>query len=207
MEVINWVSDLLLEDLKKELKPEMCDPVRVYFYGYDSNWMIDAPVVDIYSLAQNLLNTITIEQGDKTERRIVFIAHSFGGLLVKEALVDSWRTDAASIASRTDGILFFGTPHRGSGLAWLGRLISKLLSLWGSDPDILEMFERGKAYWPLHANFIRVLEQRLNDNDHRPLHIWNFYEERKTTVFDFSLGFKLARLVIKRPLPYCNYIC
>lgn len=207
MEVVNWVSDLLIEDLKKELKPEKYDSVQVHFYGYDSNWMIDAPVVDIYSLAQNLLNTISAEHKDKPERRIIFVAHSFGGLLVKEALTDSSKTDAASITSRTDGILFFGTPHRGSDLAWLGRFASKLLSLWGSDPDILEMLERGKAYWPLHAKFISVLEQRLNDTGHRPLNIWNFYEERRTTVFDFGLGLKLARLVIKRSIPYCDYIC
>ena len=206
MEVVNWVSDLLLEDLKRELKPDMRDTVQVYFYGYDSNWMIDAPVVDIYSLAQNLLNTISAEHKDKPDRRIIFVAHSFGGLLVKEALTGDSKTDMTPIASRTDGILFFGTPHHGSGLAWLGRFVSKVLSLWGSDPDILEMFERGEAYWPLHARFIKVLEKRLNNTSYGPLHIWNFYEERKTTVFDFGLVFKLARLVIKRSIPCCGHI-
>src|SRR5204862_3419713 len=125
------------------------------------------------------------------------VAHSHGGLLVKEALViDSLRRNADGITSRTDGILFFGTPHGGSTLARLGRVVSAVLSAWGSDADILGFIIPGsKAIWQLHESFITVLQQRMKDTDHGPVHIWNFYEERKTTVFDFGFGFKLARLV------------
>ena len=71
-----------------------------------------------------------------------------------------------------------------------------VLSVWGSDTDILGFILPGsKAIWQLHTNFAAVLQQRLKDTNQGPVHIWNFYEERKTTVFDFGFGFKLARLV------------
>jgi hypothetical protein len=82
-------------------------------------------------------------------------------------------------------------------LAKFGRVVSTVLSVWGSDADILGFILLGsKAIWQLHTNFAAVL-QRLKDTDQGPVHIWNFYEERKTTVFDFGFGFKLARLVSK----------
>jgi hypothetical protein len=40
-----------------------------------------------------------------------------------------------------------------------------------------------------------VLQQRLKDTNQGPVHIWNFYEERKTTVFDF--GFVVRVLLDK----------
>jgi hypothetical protein len=51
-------------------------------------------------------------------------------LLVKEALViDTLKRNIAGIASRTGGILFFGSPHRGSVLAKFGRVVSTVLSV------------------------------------------------------------------------------
>jgi hypothetical protein len=159
-------------------------------------------IADVHSLAQNLLDTIKASRLSKDgtkDRRIIFVTHSHGGLLVKEALViDTLGGSVDGIASRTDGILFFGTPHKGSALARFGRVVSTVLSIWGSDADILGfVLPRSKAIWQLHANFAAVLQQRLKDTDQGPIHIWNFYEERKTTVFDFGFGFKLARLVSK----------
>jgi hypothetical protein len=61
--------------LQEDLKLEIRDSVRIYLYGYDSGWMIDAPVVDVHSLAPQRI------------AGFIFVAHSHGGLLVKEALV------------------------------------------------------------------------------------------------------------------------
>lgn len=64
-----------------------------------------------------------------TERPIIFIAHSLGGLVVKRALIYSeeirgFKTEhLRSIFVSTYGILFLGTPHRGSDIAeWGSRL-------------------------------------------------------------------------------------
>ncbi|KAI9860939.1 MAG: hypothetical protein M1813_005618 [Trichoglossum hirsutum] len=153
LEEVNWVSDFLQEDLR----PEIRGFVRTYLYGYDSGWMIDAPVVDVHSLARNLLDTIAVQsrsEDSANRRRVIFVAHSHGGLLVKEALViDSLGGNEDGIASRTDGILFFGTPHGGSTLASLGRVVSAVLGAWGSDADVLGFITPGsKAIWQLHEN-------------------------------------------------------
>ena len=98
--------------LQEDLKSEIHDSVRIYLYGYDSGWMTDALIVDVPSLAQNLLDTIKARCSNKDrtkDGRILFVTYSYGCLLVKEALViDALEESEASIASRTDGILFFG---------------------------------------------------------------------------------------------------
>ena len=95
--------------------------------------MIDAPVVDLHSLAQNLLDTIKarrLDENSTKDRRIIFVAHSHGGLLVKEALViDTLEGSVAGIASCTDGILFFRTPYRGLALTKFGCVVLMVLNI------------------------------------------------------------------------------
>jgi hypothetical protein len=160
--------------------------------------MIDAPVVDLTSLAKNLLDTIKshlwTEHSEKC--RIIFVAHSHGGLVVKRALVDDFRASRTNsgIASQTDGVLFFGTPHKGSEIARLGQLVSRFLGAWGSDPELLGHLVQGsRSLWPLQNEFTNVLDTRLAEG--RPIYVWNFYEEQKTTVFDFGHGIKKTSLV------------
>jgi hypothetical protein len=173
-----------------------------YYNSYNSGWIIDVPVVDIYSLAQNLLDTIEarcISKDGTKDYRIIFVVYSYRGLLVKEALViGTLGQSVAGIASCTDRILFFGIPYRRSALAKFGHIVLTVLSVWGSDADILGFILPGsKAIWQLYTNFAVVLQQQLKDTDQGPVHIWNFYKERKTTVFEFGFGFKLACLVSK----------
>ncbi|CAG8929982.1 unnamed protein product [Penicillium salamii] len=72
---------------------------------------------------------------DATERPIIFICHSLGGIIVKRALtLSQGRTSAKSarlhmIYTCTYGILFFGTPHSGSSKARQLDTIHKLASL------------------------------------------------------------------------------
>ena len=56
LEEVNWVSDYLQEDLK----PKIRDSVRIYLYGYDSGWMIDALVVDVHNLRRHNLIYVQI---------------------------------------------------------------------------------------------------------------------------------------------------
>ncbi|MBG0568452.1 AAA family ATPase [Actinoplanes aureus] len=53
------------------------------------------------------------------ERPLCFIAHSMGGLLVKEILMHSsqGRTEFRTFARQTRGVVFLATPHTGSALA------------------------------------------------------------------------------------------
>jgi protein SERAC1 len=62
-------------------------------------------------------------------RPIIFVGHSLGGLLVKQALIRSTEyysnrqdMDLGAISQATVGVLFIGTPHRGSSKASLGKI-------------------------------------------------------------------------------------
>ena len=68
---------------------------------------------------------------EANERPIVFVGHSLGGLVIKQALIyssevrDTKIEYLRSISVSTYGILFFGTPHTGSNTAkWALRLAS-----------------------------------------------------------------------------------
>ncbi|KAI9772343.1 MAG: hypothetical protein M1840_001092, partial [Geoglossum simile] len=207
---IIWVRDFLAVDLK----PELCDRTRLFLYGYNSSWMFDAPTVNVHSLAQNLLDTIGARrrQEECTKgRRIIFVAHSHGGLLVKEALViDASPRGSNSIAPHTDAILFFGTPHQGSNLASFGRAVSKVLSFWGSDANILESLKPGhESLWILHEQFTAVLEQRLAPTSGGPIRVINFYEELKTHIVDAVGSIGPSSIVVDKQsatfqFPYCK---
>lgn len=70
-----------------------------------------------------------------SERPIIFVCHSLGGIVVKRALAYSASQTASKVAhlhsiyTCTYGILFFGTPHNGSSKANLFSNLQKVVSL------------------------------------------------------------------------------
>ncbi|KAK5445358.1 hypothetical protein LTS15_010139 [Exophiala xenobiotica] len=66
-------------------------------------------------------------------RPLLFIAHSLGGIVVKEMLRQSWgyrchQTHLQSISNSTAGALFFGTPHGGADPGGLVRSIAESIA-------------------------------------------------------------------------------
>jgi hypothetical protein len=63
------------------------------------------------------------------QRPICFVAHSMGGLLVKQMLrnADSLAPEFRSFSAATRGVVFLATPHTGSDLAGLARSLGLLL--------------------------------------------------------------------------------
>lgn len=63
-------------------------------------------------------------------RPVVFVAHSLGGLVIKQVLHAAYQPGAAKrvveISENTRGIAFLATPHKGSGLASKGRWLALL---------------------------------------------------------------------------------
>ncbi|KAL1860723.1 hypothetical protein Daus18300_009066 [Diaporthe australafricana] len=119
----NWLRDVLPnEELVK---------ARVMAFSYNSSVQSSKSTSDVYVFADQLLEHLMAKRGEKGEQKrpIVFICHSLGGIVVKQALnraAENSRYKAA-ILYRVFGIFFFGTPHRGSELAPLGSIISRAL--------------------------------------------------------------------------------
>jgi len=127
-----WLRDCL---------PTSFESARVMSYGYTgysySHGEYRVQKDTIFGYARGLVQELNQERQNVEKRPIVFIAHSLGGLVVKEALIYSnSRTrddqpELRSIRLSTCGILFFGTPHRGSDAgATLVPLILNVMSIY-----------------------------------------------------------------------------
>lgn len=91
-------------------------------FGYDSHVShgFHGPA-NRCSIAQHgltLLNAVLNARHDYPHRPLIFVAHSLGGLLVKQALIESWKGEQdgqkRNLHKICKAIIFFGTPHRGS---------------------------------------------------------------------------------------------
>jgi hypothetical protein len=87
---------------------------------------------NVFSHARDLLYGLEAKRRTAPDRDLVLIAHSLGGILVKEVLRAS-ETDPdpkiTKIFSATTGVFFFGTPHRGSKYwASLGKQVVEVAS-------------------------------------------------------------------------------
>lgn len=110
------------------------EKARILVYGYDADvtsFTDGASKDKIHNHAEYLVAELSANRQIRkvTQRPIVFIAHSLGGLVVKRALIYSseirgnYTEHLRSIFVSTYGILFLGTPHKGSNVAeWGSRL-------------------------------------------------------------------------------------
>lgn len=131
--IVYWPLDLLAKDFPNS---------RIFTFGYDShvsNWFKGpAASLDIYSYGESLLNGIEARRREDPERPLIFIVHSLGGLVLKDALRRSRSSNEdrfRAIFLSTGAIIFFGTPHRGGSYVDLGMTVRKLAALSGFDTN------------------------------------------------------------------------
>lgn len=76
---VYWPMDLLPYDFPN---------IRIFTYGYDSkvtHWFKGpAMQLDIYSYGESLLNGVEARRREDPRRRLIFIVHSLGGLIIKD---------------------------------------------------------------------------------------------------------------------------
>ncbi|KAK0620578.1 hypothetical protein B0T14DRAFT_457672 [Immersiella caudata] len=114
----------------KDLLPRYCPAARILTFGYDSVITRGYLSVDrgsIFSHSRDLLHELLRHRVNG--RCIIFVAHSLGGIIVKEVLrrSDSRIAEHRDILTSTTGVVFMGTPHRGSpGLASIGDAVRKV---------------------------------------------------------------------------------
>ncbi|KAL1868420.1 hypothetical protein VTK73DRAFT_3714 [Phialemonium thermophilum] len=92
--------------------------VRIHTFGYDSKWRgKGTSTVDIHDFGQELLLAMRNSSCFATNP-IVFVTHSMGGIVAKEAYVMARQDPAChELAARIMAMVFLATPHRGSDLA------------------------------------------------------------------------------------------
>ena len=94
----------------------------VWTFGYPAaTTVFTGEAMGLVDRGNNLLTVLEANGfADDEDRPLVFVVHSFGGLVVKQALrtaADSKEESWQKIRRRTKGIFFISTPHSGSQLA------------------------------------------------------------------------------------------
>ncbi|KAI0100891.1 Alpha/Beta hydrolase protein [Nemania sp. FL0031] len=127
---VMWLRDLL---------PEKLPNARIMTFKYDASVtsMSTSSVRDIANnLMQSLFDKRTGPDQKYADVPIVFVGHSLGGIVIKQALVlakDDGRFP--DITRNTKGLVFLGTPHRGADLAQWAVLIKKIGGAVINHPD------------------------------------------------------------------------
>ena len=173
-------KDLLLAD---------CPEARILVWGYDTTVTEGYGAVNkanIFAHAKDLL--YTLERQRRKGRSIIFVAHSLGGLHVKDVLRRVQQAEEAEfndIIESTKAVDFLGTPHRGSpGFAGLGEIAWHVVST-------LLKIDSNKAV--IRALGLDSPELELSRESF--LQQWRTYGFRVKT-FQESQGFSAVRLGI-----------
>ncbi|KAB5514886.1 hypothetical protein GE09DRAFT_980434, partial [Coniochaeta sp. 2T2.1] len=185
---VNWLRDLLPHDIPR---------ARVLSWGYDANTHSSSRISCqyLYDHARTLVSDLCRKRR-LTNRPIIFVAHSLGGIVVKSALIhaDTARQGALlehrSIKVSTYDIIFMGTPHQGGNGVQLGKLLVNIASMFvAADDNLLRHLERDSEwlqqqlgqYGPIGGDFVTKFA----------------YEEYKTST---ALG-----SVMVRNSSFCTY--
>ncbi len=181
---IFWPAQLLPKIVEEE-------KARILTYGYETDISSFADSQSKRSLAnyaEHLIGQLVANRRlqNANERPLVFVAHSLGGLLVKDALAYSAEFSGArsehlqSIFISTYGILFLGTPHTGSSNAeWvscLERICDAVFprKLTDNQSQLIGALKNNcETLQDINHRFLPLLSQ---------LHIYSFYELKPTKV-------------------------
>ncbi|KAK6810867.1 hypothetical protein RU639_013582 [Aspergillus parasiticus] len=151
-----WLRDNLPEHLPK--------PGRVMLFAYNSSPAMGAAATKLDGHAKNLLQWLKLRRKSTPERPLVFICHSLGGLVVKEALVEaSLDSTYRPIVEATCLLVFFATPHRGGNYASVGEVAAKLVrsTLFTPRNDFIESLKSDSNLATKRFNQSRHLNEKF----------------------------------------------
>ena len=131
--------------------PQCVEKPRIFLYRYDATAVYGKDRDTFVGKASELLEAIRIERVDVETRPILFLGHSMGGLLIKQALINAHNNpNYTSIKDATSGISFFATPHTGGDwrLVSLGSLAAKMASKAGfkRGESVMETLKEGSIF-------------------------------------------------------------
>lgn len=172
---VNWLRDLL---------PKKIRNARIMSFSYNSRVQLSKSASDIYVFADQLLEQLLAARNSPREkaRPIVFICHSLGGIVFKQVLNKAHEKDrySSTILSRVAGVAFFGTPHRGSGLAHWGGILSSILKACSlatsTNSQLTKDLER-------NSKVLENISRSFTDRG-KKLKIFSFYETEKMDLMN-----------------------
>lgn len=150
--ISTWTADGCSRPWPEALLPTRLSGARILTYGYDA-YVLRTSVASSNRLidhATNLLHDLTRERDSCKSRPLIFVTHSLGGLVTKEAILLSRNNPEIhlrDVFECTKGIAFMGTPHQGSWMADWARLPATSLGLVKSvNKSLLEILETNDQF-------------------------------------------------------------
>ncbi|KAM7184417.1 hypothetical protein V8F20_012240 [Naviculisporaceae sp. PSN 640] len=154
---------------------------RIFTFGYNADVKSGIRTTSsILTFAKDLLYDLNYALVDETKGLrigqvpLVFVAHSMGGLVVKEAYIQGQHDpDYVHIIKSVLAILFLSTPHRGTNLAETLSRILQVSPISTPKPYIHELVQNSLTIQRINEQF-RHLAPKLN--------IISFYETSPTAI-------------------------
>lgn len=169
-----WLQDLLPGELPN---------VRVLTYGYDANTRsrkgVSTETIYLHGVA--LLRDLSAVREDASRRPIIFVAHSLGGIILKQAInichtqpFDS-KESFRDILVSTHAVMFLGTPHSGTNGVELVKLMNSVMSIFlETSETVLKHLKRNSE------ELYNIQESYISAS--RKIDAMFFYEAYKTPI-------------------------
>ena len=184
-----WTAKGRLEPWPKILLPSALpnSKARIFTYGYDA-YLIRWGAVSTNQLtdhATNFLQKVTADRERKNalRRPLVIVAHSLGGLVCKQAILqskDSPESHLNHLYNMTRGIVFMGTPHAGSWLADWGKIPADVFGIVkSSNTSLLRVLQtKDELLLSVNQSFLALLRRlREGQEGDKRIHVTCFFEE------------------------------
>lgn len=173
---VHWPSQLLRQDL-----PD----TRILSFGYDADIVSlwgPASMSRLSNHSENMVGDLVRkrEETNTETRKIIFVAHSLGGLVTEHALNHSRNVGEEhlhQIERCTVGIVFLGVPHSGTDSAAWALFGTRMASvLKRANKDIVKVLEPdNEMLRVVQKGFHNILRQRKDEGSE--ISVTCFYEE------------------------------
>jgi protein SERAC1 len=184
-----WTTKGQAEPWPKTLLPAELPNTKasIFTYGYDAYIVRlgHASSNRLTNHAMNFLQIVTLDREKKnaSNRPLVIVAHSLGGLVTKQAILnskDSPEKNLRNMYNMTKGIIFMGTPHTGSWMANWSKIPADILGILKSaNTDLLRVLQTNDELLnKLNRDFLYLLRTlREGPQDERKINVVCFFEE------------------------------
>ncbi|KAK8912900.1 hypothetical protein H634G_09760 [Metarhizium anisopliae BRIP 53293] len=179
-----WTARGQSEPWPKTLLPKNLGKARIITYGYDA-YFVRKSVASQNGLsehARNFLSDLTTDRdlSNASSRPLLLVAHSLGGLICKEAILLSRNNPEEHLKAMfhcTKGILFMGTPHRGSWMAdWASIPAWALGTVKSTNNYLLQVLKTNDRHLKsVQDNFWSMIREQQNNG--RDIKVTCFFEE------------------------------
>lgn len=176
--LVHWLRD-------EDMLPHEFHFARIYTYDWNAATVADARGQYFHHHAQTFLRAVSREQRYRRSCPIIFIGSCYGGLILAKALCLASRADAAEreVLNAAQGIIFLGTPFRGSGgvtAANIRVLIAEIMGADASSRLIRVLQNETGSLSEIRHHFCSIIRQRWK----KPCRVACFFETKPTRLLN-----------------------